>query len=238
VQVEESHIEQQVRAAANAALRTSERENATHRRPQGVGAEEQPASGRAGAERSIGERQSEKRRRIDSEDHVLGLLLSSPDLLVLISNFMEEISEVAPSATDFDRAENREIFDSLKHYLASDEMWDLELFQDRLASPLHGILGEQLAYASKYQLNRVGELQETIIKDIFRLRRNRLNKDYSTVQFLFKDAQDNGETDAILFFGKEIDRIARELGRVQPLALTLKHPTAPSARRLNRSAHR
>ncbi len=240
VRIDEKTIRDQVEAARNIAKRRVERDRSLHRRATtpGLRPSTPPDAPEAESETQPEAQSKAQRRRIDSEDHVLGLLLSTPDLLVLITNYMEEISEIAPTAQDFDRAENREIFDSLKHFLAGDDLWDLELFQDRLAPPLHGILGEQLAFASMHQLKRVGELQETIIKDIFRLRRNRLNKDYNTVQFLFKDAQDNGETDAILFFGKEIDRIARELGRVQPLALTLKHPSAPNARRTNKSAHR
>lgn len=223
VQVDESLIEGRVRAESNTArknaLRMMERagqgddfqtndlpaatDNAPHQQ------ERTPATPAA--------RPPGKIRMIDPEDHILAMLLREPDMLVMLTESMERLAIDPPNAGDFLRSENQEIFGALKLYLTSDELWDLELFQERLAPALHPILDTLLAYAGKLPAQPVAELREGVIKDIVRLRHAHLKEESTSVKFLVGEAQESGAFETALFHGSKTDRITRQLDHLQPL---------------------
>jgi hypothetical protein len=145
------------------------------------------------------------------------MLLREPDMLVLLTQSMEQLDIAPPNARDFLRSENQEIFSALKMYLTSDQMWDLELFQERLAPPLHPILGVLLGYAAKLPAQPNAELREGVIKDIVRLRHAHLKDESTSVKFLVGEAQENGAHETALLHGSKTDRITRELDHLQPL---------------------
>lgn len=267
VQVDESIIENRVRADANAArkqaLRMKEQSPASEpfagddSIPNDLGAngddfgdlplaDNRPA--RRGDRTAKGARREYPRRSepgsrtapirpgrvITPEDHLLAMLLREPDMLVVLTHSMELLGENPPMAQDFLRSENQEIFNALKLYLTSDEMWDLELFQERLAPPLHPILGALLSYAAMLPMQPLPELREGVIKDIVRLRLSRLKNESTSVKFLVDEAQENGARETALLHGSKADRIVRELDHLQPLkARANLQPVVPRHNRLS-----
>ena len=163
-------------------------------------------------------------RAVDYEDHVLAMMLHSPDLLVWLAQAADRLQIHPPQAADLDRADNQEIFRALKRFISSDEPWDLELFQDALAPPLHPKLGQLVAYGAQLPPRTDLELHEGMIKDIVHLRLQRLKAESMAVKMLVDEAQRSGELDSARSFGSAYGRIQRELDRLQPLKLRQNHP--------------
>ena len=70
------------------------------------------------------------------EGFLLSLLICDPDLLIWLKGEAQAL-EVAPlCGNDFQQVEYREIFGALLGFLASDEFWNIELFQEGLRPQL------------------------------------------------------------------------------------------------------
>ncbi len=87
--------------------------------------------------------------RFDPEDHLLANLLHDPDVLIWLARMTVD-REVAPLAVgDLMNVENQEILRALQGFMAGDEPWDVELFQESLSGYLHGRLAELIQYVAQ-----------------------------------------------------------------------------------------
>jgi DNA primase len=144
------------------------------------------------------------------ESFLIANLLQEPNLLVWLAGMAEQL-EIAPlRADELQIIEHREIFLALKHYITSDELWDLEAFQEILVPNFHGKLGQLLKQAAELPERDLVEMQEAVLKAVIRLRRERLHAELSAMQFLLQDAQQHSNREGILGYSTAINANRRE----------------------------
>lgn len=159
--------------------------------------------------------------RLDHEDHLLASLLRDGNLLVWLSGTTERLNLTPVTGEDWQNSENREIFQTLKRYLAGDEPWDIELFQDTLASGLHGRLAHLLAYAAQVPQDNPLLQREDAVKVLVRIRIERLKQETINIKFLLADMQDTGEQEAVRSFFRINNQHLRELSHLQQVMARL-----------------
>lgn len=131
--------------------------------------------------------------RFELEDHLLALLISDGNLLVWLSGMVERLNLEALGGDDWQNVENREIFLALKRYLASDEPWDVELFQDSLSPTLHGRLGHLLSYAARMPQDNLLLQRQDAVKVLVRIRIEHLKRETIIIKYLLDELQASGE---------------------------------------------
>ncbi len=144
------------------------------------------------------------------ERYVLAMLLIEPNLLIWLSEVMEKLEIPPLEVDDMDDIKHREIFAALKHFLAGDELWDLEQFQTSLNVDLHEAMTELLLQGMALPERETEAIREALVKGILRMRRERLSDVFSTLNFLLQDAQESGDRQALLGFSTAINSNRRE----------------------------
>ncbi len=144
------------------------------------------------------------------EKDLLAYLLCDPDLLIWLRELTQEL-EIAPlNKKDFQQIEYREIFEALHRFIAGDEHWDFEVFQEMLSSNLHTTLSHLRTQIGTLPERELAAIQDALRKLLVRLRDARLRESLSEMQFLLHDAQESENREAILEFSSIIDAIRRD----------------------------
>ncbi|MCZ0940844.1 MAG: hypothetical protein OXJ55_19530, partial [Caldilineaceae bacterium] len=144
------------------------------------------------------------------EVFLLALLIDEPDLLIWLSEKSQEL-EISPlSGNDFQQMEYREIFNALRRFIASDELWDIRAFQETLSPAYHPVLSQLTTQILAMPEREQGEIQNALLKLLIRLRYARLRESLSAMQFLLHDAQENENREAILEFSSIINANRRD----------------------------
>ncbi|MCB0044696.1 MAG: DNA primase [Caldilineaceae bacterium] len=151
------------------------------------------------------------------EDHLLALLLSSPELLIWLVQACGRMEIQPIQVDDFQRLENREIYRTLRQYLVGDEGWDSTLFQDELADPLHGRFGLMLAYGAQHPSRDATAVQEDAVKRLLSVRLNRLKEQSREINEMQRDLQEAHETAAAKDVGQANHEITRERWHLERL---------------------
>lgn len=101
------------------------------------------------------------------------MLLREPDLLVWLAQTADQLNIEPPRIDDLQRTDNKEIFQTLKTHMTSDEAWDLSGSRCTgcIAAPQIGQTG---GLSRPVGPRSDGELHEGLIKDIVHLRLQRL----------------------------------------------------------------
>ena len=159
--------------------------------------------------------------RFEHEDHLLASLLADGNLLVWLSSATELLNLAAVMVEDRQNSENREIFQALKRYLAGDEPWDIELFQDTLPLGLHGRLAHLLAYAAQVPQDNPLLQREDAAKVLVRMRIERLKQETINIKYLLADMQSAGEQEAVRSFFRINNQHLRELSHLQQVMARL-----------------
>ena len=159
--------------------------------------------------------------RFEHEDHLLASLLADGNLLVWLSGATQRLNLAPVMAEDWQNSENREIFQALKRYLAGDEPWDIELFQDTLPRGLHGRLAHLLAYAAQVPQDNPLLQREDAAKVLVRMRIERLKQETINIKFLLADMQSAGEQEAVRSFFRINNQHLRELSHLQQVMARL-----------------
>ncbi|MEZ4864029.1 MAG: DNA primase [Caldilineaceae bacterium] len=132
-------------------------------------------------------------RAVSQEDHLLANLLRDPNLMVWLAGATERL-EIAPlDVEDLQSVQNREIFKTLKRYIAGDDPWDLEAFQDELTLHLHGHLAYLISYGAHLPQSNEWELRLDVVQMLIHLRIEMLRTDARHLQFLQDDAVRQGD---------------------------------------------
>jgi DNA primase len=158
------------------------------------------------------------------EQFLLAQLLQEPNLLVWLSGSAHTL-EIAPLRSDeFERGEYKEIFLALKRFMSSDELWDLETFQEQISIDLHGTLGNLFQQGATLPERSYQEMQEAVLKVLIRLRLDRLREDLNSMNFLLQDAQQNQDREAVLDYSaginanrrerRHLDRVLQDINRI------------------------
>lgn len=156
------------------------------------------------------------------EDHLLAVLLQTPDLFVWLAQVATKVNISPLGESDFEHAENREIFRTLNDFIMRDEAWDFEIFQDEIDEQLHGRLAWLSAYAA--QLPPIGLMaqQEDAAKSMFRLRLKQLRAKGNQLKFLQDDAHRNGDREAMRSYDIINNQNLRDLFHLQVLLKRLR----------------
>jgi len=234
VRIDERTIEQRVKASARE-LRNPPQEGRHRRRftrPQSgqapAGAEPQAASdyvpqeeaaapGWPESSRANGETPSSPRADLAAivpetklELFLLALLIDEPDLLIWLAEMSQEL-EIAPlRGRDFQQIEYREIFNALRRFIASDELWDIKAFQETLIPGYHPVLSQLTTQILTMPEREPGDVRNELLKLLIRLRYARLRESLSAMQFLLHDAQENENREAVLEFSAIINANRRD----------------------------
>jgi DNA primase len=155
------------------------------------------------------------RYRLDQEDYLLAHLLHQPESMIWLTAQAQEHNIGPPRAEDWQHVENQEIYRALKLFLAGDEQWDPELFQDKLPEWLHVRLRRLLAAAESWPVHNEGELRSDMLKVLVRIRIDRLKSDNLGIKFAIDEAQREGDREAIRSFDAINNRNLRELNHLQ-----------------------
>ncbi|MFN8445779.1 MAG: DNA primase [Caldilineaceae bacterium] len=225
LRIDESTIEMRVQAETRIVQagieRNSNSDTARQRRP-----EHRSLEGETGAPNptngSISKPTSPTQRQPappDHEDHLLTNLLRDPELLFWLAGETRQQGIKGLQPTDLLRIENQEILRSLSSYLAGDEPWDVELYQETLPLELHGRLAHLIAYGAKLPAMPSDALRGDTFKSLVRLRIQRLKNELTQIKFLLDEAQRNQDRESILNFGRTNDQIRREIGHLQHLSV-------------------
>ncbi|MXZ22266.1 MAG: DNA primase [Caldilineaceae bacterium SB0665_bin_25] len=234
VRIEERTIEQRVKASARE-LRNPPQEGRHRRRftrpqsgqapagaePQAdsdyVPQEEAAAPGWAESSQANGETPSSPRADLAAivpetklEIFLLALLIDEPDLLIWLAEMSQEL-EIGPlRGRDFQQIEYREIFDALRRFIASDELWDIKAFQETLNPSYHPVLSQLTTQILTMPEQEPGDVRNELLKLLIRLRYARLRESLSAMQFLLHDAQENENREAVLEFSAIINANRRD----------------------------
>ncbi len=124
------------------------------------------------------------------ERFLMAHLLREPYLLIWLAEAVEahELAPLAPE--DLRDIEYKEILRGLKRFLASDEPWALDHFQDTLSPELHPTLADLVVYAEQLPDSTLPEKQVAVLKTLLRIRMLRLREELQALQFLLEEAQD------------------------------------------------
>lgn len=155
------------------------------------------------------------------ERYLLTVLLIDPNLLIWLSEILESLDIPALEADDLEEITHREIFSSLKRFLAGDERWDLEHFQETLNPDLHDVFAELLVQGLALPDRDPASMREAVVKSVVRMRRERLTEVFSTLHFLLQDAQQNGDRQALLEFSSAINSNRRERHHLDKVAVSI-----------------
>ncbi len=176
------------------------------------------AAARNGSSRSGPENLT--RENFTQEDHLLALLLNSPELLIWMAQTCDRLEIQVVHMDDFKRTENREIYRTLRQHVVGDEPWDSALFQDELAEQLHGHFGHMMAYGAKHpQLNAV-VVQEDAVKTLLKVRIGHLKNKTREVSELQREMQQAEGPSAAKELANVNNQTIRDLSHLERL---LKH---------------
>ena len=149
------------------------------------------------------------------EEYLLARLLQEPDLLVWLAGRAHEL-EVDPVGTnDWQNVENQEIFRALKHFIASDEQWDVELFQEMLTEHLHARLAELIIHGIRLPQCSIADMRGDVMKVLLRIRHQRLKEESLNIRYLMVEAQQSNDAETMHSFYSINDRNRRELLHLQ-----------------------
>ncbi|MDE0140528.1 MAG: DNA primase [Caldilineaceae bacterium] len=144
------------------------------------------------------------------EVFLLALLIDEPDLLIWLAEMSQEL-EIAPlRGRDFQQIEYREIFDALRRFIASDELWDINSFQETLNPSYLPVISQLTMQILTMPEREPGDVRNELLKLLIRLRYARLRESLSAMQFLLHDAQENENREAILEFSAIINANRRD----------------------------
>lgn len=162
-----------------------------------------------------GPQRSQSNGGLNQEDYMLAHMLREPELLIWLATEADEREIRQVESGDWEHVENREIFSTLQRYMSSDVQWDLELFQDMLADPLHGRLASLMAAGANFPVYSTDELRNDLLKVLVRLRLDRLKSRSLQVKYLIDEATRNGEREDARELYVQNNKVLRELSHLQ-----------------------
>ena len=153
--------------------------------------------------------------QLELEAHLLALLLLNPDLLVWLTTAMRRMQLDPLQLTDWQHVEHQEIFRALKRYLAGDDPWEIELFQETVDEHLRGRYAQLMAYAAALPPSTLGGLREDVMKSLVRIRMEHLRAETTRVKFLVEEAQQQNDRESVIQFSRINNQHVRAISHLQ-----------------------
>lgn len=233
VQIDEMTIAGRVQAAARGLRPRSGGPAAANSAGRATGARrpaDEPAASAAPAPAAAA---APRRDRFEQEDHLLACLLTDGNLLVWLAATLERVHLAGLSAADWENPENGEVFLALKHYLSSDEPWDLELFQETLHEQLHRRLARLMVHGAQLPHGNPALLREDAAKTLVRMRLERLRSATVSIRFVLDEMQRSGEWETVRSFDKINNQNLREILHLEQVMGRLPQELSQRARAEN-----
>ena len=130
---------------------------------------------------------------ISPEEHLLANLLREPNILVWLARVTEYLEIMPLRPEEMESVENQETLKALKEYMAGDEQWDLELFQDKLTFHLHSHLAKLVSYGTQLPQCSLHDLRVDTVQTLINLRIKWLSQNARHLQFMQTDAIRQGD---------------------------------------------
>lgn len=221
VQIDEGTIAGRVLAAARTNRVDPTKRPAARKGRFGIQRRMPPAQAAAGNARRTAPplparpQHSQANSGLNLEDYMLAHMLREPELLIWLATEADarEIRQI--DGGDWEHVENREIFNTLQRYMSSDIQWDLELFQEMLAEPLHGRLARLMAAGANLPTYNADELRNDLLKVLVRLRLDRLKARSLQVKYLIDEATRSGEREDARELFVLNNQVLRDLSHLQ-----------------------
>ena len=94
--------------------------------------------------------------------------------------------------------------------MASDELWDIEAFQETLSPNFQTALSQLMTQNPAMPEREPAAIQDALLKLLIRMRRARLQENLSAMQFLLHDAEESDNREAMLEFSAIINANRRD----------------------------
>lgn len=227
VQIDEKLIQARVDAATKTSQLPTEPNKRRFTNKTNAYRHRQPIDVATGPQFSVEESRSTFEQRligttqlvVSAEDRLVASLLYEPKLLIGLVSIMERLELIPIRSEDFQSIQNREIFSAIKHYIAGNELWDLELFQERLSPHIHGHLANLTTYTAQLPERSMSDLQADLLLALIRIRIEQIGEHCKHIKFIEDDAFRQGDTVGAKQFAEIKNRHLRELAHLQ----TSKH---------------
>ena len=164
------------------------------------------------------------------ENFLLAHLLCNPDLLVWLREMTQELEIQPLGSKDFKQIEYREIFEALRRFMASVELWDIEIFQDTLSPIYHTVLSQLTTQIATLPEREPSDVQNALRKLLIRLRDSRQRENLSAMKFLFLDAEESDDRDAIREYAAIINTIRRDRNHLERVMVRISQVSYGAAR--------
>jgi len=139
------------------------------------------------------------------EEYCLASFLRKPALLGELDDLFREIGVRELSIEDFVDVENQQIFAALRERMAKGEELDPDSLREGLAEELHSRLDFLLERATEAPPAPEERVEESVIASALRLRKRCLRQRLRELRFLQEDAQESGDSQAEIRYGRLVD---------------------------------
>ena len=111
------------------------------------------------------------------EDHLIGLLLLAPAVILERLEPVLKHFAVAPiQASDFDRTENRALFQAVQQALSADAAWNPDRFQQALEAPLQSHAEQLRVAVQPFQSHTSHEKSQVALQNLLLMRRKAVSR--------------------------------------------------------------
>jgi DNA primase len=153
--------------------------------------------------------------RFGLEEYGLSLLFQEPGILDSLGELLAQVETDPLQAEDFGRAENRELFATLRRWLEGDRALDLEAFQQELPEPLWKHLDALLQRAAQEPPLPEEKLRREAGACFLRLRERARRGQLAQLRFLLEDAEERGDSRAMEQYREMVRDLTAEIERLQ-----------------------
>jgi len=164
------------------------------------------------------------------EGFLLSLLIYDPDLMIWLKDEAQALEVEPLCSNDFQKSEYREIFGALSGFIAGDEFWNIEIFQEGLNPSYHSILSRLMTQFTAMPEKEPEDIRHEIRKLLLRLRDTRQRENLSEIQTLLHDAQESKDSETIREFSPIINTIRRDRNHLERVMMRMSQVTYGAVR--------
>ncbi len=155
-----------------------------------------------------------KSERLDVEEYCLAQIIARPELIPQVIEELARVSLAPLEADDFERTENREIFEAIQ---SAEGSWRGAEFAEWLSAALQPQWARLSQAVARMPVLPTEHAVKDMVDTILRLRAARVRRSLSELQRLLAEAQEAGDDVAAHDYGQLVRDRTREIGRLQTI---------------------
>ncbi len=155
-----------------------------------------------------------KAERLDIEEYCLAQIIARPELIPQVLEELARVSLTPLEADDFERTENREIFEAIQ---SVEGAWQGAEFAEQLSAALQPQWAKLSQAVARMPVLPTEHAVKDMVDTILRLRAARVRRSLSELQRLLAEAQEAGDDAAAHDYGRLVRDRTREIGRLQTI---------------------